>query len=183
MLHGKTVWMASLALVSCLAMAAELNVSPANKSTVTAAFKQEGVEVESPFTKFSGRVSYDPANVAASSALVEIDMSSYDIGDPAYNAEVRKKAWFDSATFPKGSFKSTAIKAGAAGKFDATGQLTMKGKVMTITVPVIVTNTAAGAVFDGSFVMSRKAFGIGDPIWEDSLEDKVTVKFHLVGGK
>jgi hypothetical protein len=31
--------------------------------------------------------------------------------------------------------------------------------------------------------MSRKAFGIGDPIWEDAIDDKVTVKFHLVGGK
>jgi hypothetical protein len=38
-------------------------------------------------------------------------------------------------------------------------------------------------VFDGSFNMSRKAFGIGDPVWEGTVDDKVVVKFHLVGGK
>jgi polyisoprenoid-binding protein YceI len=174
---------ALLGLASSLLLAAPLNVGPATKSTLTATFKQEGVAVDCPFTSFKGVIDYDPKNVAASTALIEVDMATLDIGDPAYNAEVRKKSWFDSATFPKGVFKSTAIKAGAAGKFDATGTLTIKGRVMTITVPVTVSATAAGTVFDGSFGMSRKAFGIGDPIWEDALEDKVSVKFHLVGGK
>jgi polyisoprenoid-binding protein YceI len=168
--------------VASLLWAAELNITPL-KSTVVATFKQEGVAVDSPFKSFSGKINYDPAKVAASTAAIDVDMGSLDIGDEAYNAEVRKKSWFDSATFPKGTFRSTAIKAGAAGKFEATGALTIKGRVLTITVPISVTSVAGNAVFDGSFVMSRKAFGIGDPIWDDVLEDKVTVKFHLVGGK
>ncbi len=178
-------WMttAFLGLASTLLMAAPLNVGPVTKSTLTATFKQEGVAVECPFTAFKGTINYDPANVGAATALLEVDMGSLDIGDPGYNAEVRKNSWFDSAAFPKGVFKSTAIKAGAAGKFVATGTLTIKGRVLTIAVPVTVSATAAGTVFNGSFVMSRKAFGIGDPIWEDAIDDKVTVKFHLVGGK
>lgn len=178
-------WLAAtmLGMASTLLLAAPLNVGPGTKSTVTATFKQEGVAVDTPFTAFKGSINYDPANVAASTALIEVDMASLDIGDPGYNAEVRKKSWFDSATYPKGVFKSTAIKAGAPGRFQATGTLTVKGRVLTITVPVAVSATAAGPVFDGSFVMSRKAFGIGDPIWEDAIDDKVTVKFHLVGGK
>jgi polyisoprenoid-binding protein YceI len=170
-----------LGMASTLLLAAPLNVGPATKSTLTATFKQEGVAVDCPFTAFKGAISYDPANVAASTALIEVDMASLDIGDPGYNAEVRKKSWFDSATYPRGVFKSTAIKAGAAGRFEATGTLTVKGRVLTIAVPVVVGTTPAGTVFDGSFVMSRKAYGIGDPIWEDAIEDKVTVKFHLVG--
>ena len=183
MISRQWISAAFLGLASTLLMAAPLNVGPATKSTVTATFKQEGVAVDCPFTAFKGTISYDPANVAASTALLEVDMASLDIGDPGYNAEVRKKSWFDSAAFPKGVFKSTAIKPGAAGKFEATGTLTIKGRVLTIVVPVVVGNTPAGTVFDGSFVMSRKAFGIGDPIWEDAIDDKVTVKFHLVGGK
>lgn len=166
--------------LACVATAAELNVGPAQGSKVTASFKQEGAEVESPFTRFSGKISYDPANVAASTAVIEVETGSYDIGDPAYNAEVRKKSWFDSATHPKAQFRSTAIKPGAAGSFEATGQLTLKGRVLTVTVPVKVTG---GNTFDGSFVFSRKAFGIGDPVWDGVLDDKVTVRFHLVGGK
>jgi len=172
--------MMTLAL-SGFAFSAELNVGPAGGSKVTASFKQEGVEVESPFTRFSGHISYDPAKVAAATATIEVETGSYDIGDPAYNAEVRKKSWFDSTAFPKAQFKSTAIKPGAAGSFEATGQLTMKGRVQTVTVPVKA--NAAGTAFDGSFVISRKAFGIGDPVWDGVLDDKVTIKFHLVGGK
>jgi len=173
---------ASLALAA-LAQAADITIGPAGGNTVTATFKQEGVEVETPFTKFSGRITYDPAKVEASSALLEVETASFDFGDPGYNEEVRKKSWFDSATHPKAKFQSTAIKAGAAGGFTATGQLTLKGRVQTIAVPVKVTSAGGRTVFDGSFAISRKAFGIGDPVWEGVVDDKVTIKFHLAGGK
>ncbi len=165
--------------ISLTALAADTNVD-AQKSKVTATFKQEGVPVEAPFLKFSGRIVYDPKNAGASTAALDVDTGSFDIGDEAYNAEARKKEWFDSGSFPKASFRSTAIKPGAAGKFDATGTLTVKGKVLTITVPISVQTTAGGSAFDGSFVMSRKAFGIGGPAWDEVLDDKVNVRFHLI---
>jgi polyisoprenoid-binding protein YceI len=177
------VLVAALAIAG-LATAAEFAVSPAGGSKVTATFKQEGVEVETPFTRYTGRISYDPAKVASSTALLEVETASFDFGDPGYNAEVRKKSWFDSATYPKAKFQATAIKAGAAGGFTATGQLTLKGRVQTLSVPVKVSAGAKGGfVFDGSFAISRKAFGIGDPVWEGVVDDKVTIKFHLSGGK
>lgn len=175
------VWVAALAVtgfaLTCVAADGAINAA---KSTIVATFKQEGVPVDAPFKTFSGRIVYDPANVAASSASIDVDTGSLDIGDPAYNAEVRKKAWFDSATYPKATFRSTAIKAGAAGRFDATGTLTVKGKAQTITVPITVQNAAGGTAFDGTLSISRKAFGIGDPAWNDVLEDSVKVRFHLV---
>lgn len=169
----------SLLAVSGLLMAAPLAVGPASKSTLTATFKQEGVSVENPFLKWSGQVNYDPANVAASTAQIEVEMGSYDIGDPLYSAELAKKSWFDTATHPKGTFKSTAIKPVSASRFDATGTLTLKGKSQVITVPV----TVSGNNFDGSFTISRKAFGIGDPVWDGTVDDRITIKFHLVGGR
>jgi polyisoprenoid-binding protein YceI len=183
MKRGRIVVATALVVVSGLLMAAQLNIGPATKSTLTATFKQEGVSVETPFTSFKGVIDFDPKNVAAATALIDVDMASLDLGDPGYNAELRKKSWFDSATHPRAVFKSASIKAVNAARFDATGTLTVKGRVLTITVPVTISTTAAGPVFDGSFAMSRKAFGIGDPIWEDVVDDKVTVKFHLVGGK
>lgn len=183
MKRGRIFVATALVVVSSLLMAAQLNIGPATKSTLTATFKQEGVAVESPFTSFKGVIDFDPKNVAGATALIDVDMASLDLGDPGYNAELRKKSWFDSATYPRAVFKSTSIKAVNAARFDATGTLTVKGRVLTITVPVTISTTAAGPVFDGSFAMSRKTFGIGDPIWEDVVDDKVTVKFHLVGGK
>lgn len=175
---GKRIAAAALVAVSGLLMAAPVAVSPATRSMVVATFKQEGVAVDCPFTSFSGQIDYDPQNVAAATATIEVETKSLDIGDPGYNAEVAKKSWFDSATYPKAVFKSTSIKPVSATRFDATGTLTIKGKVATITVPVTV--GAGGSSFDGTFTISRKAFGIGDPIWDGVLDDKVAVKFHLV---
>jgi len=180
-MRNRPTWLILSAAIAAVAWTADLNISPSTGSKVSATFKQEGVEVQTPFTRFTGRISYDPARVAAATALLEVETGSFDFGDAAYNAEVRKKSWFDSATYPKAKFQSTSIQA-AAGGFQATGQLTVKGRVQTITVPVKVSATSAGSVFDGSFTMSRKAFGIGDPVWEGTVDDKVVVKFHLVGG-
>jgi polyisoprenoid-binding protein YceI len=165
--------------VAVAAPAADSNIDAA-KSTVVATFKQEGVPVDAPFKTFSGRIVYDPANAGAATASLEADTASLDIGDEAYNAEVRKKSWFDSAAYPKATFQSTSIKPGGAGRFDATGTLTVKGRVQTITVPVTVNAAEGASAFDGNFVISRTAFNIGDPAWNDVLDDKVTVRFHLL---
>jgi polyisoprenoid-binding protein YceI len=175
---------AAMTALACAAlMAAELHVGPPPGSTVAATFKQMGVAVETPFTRFGGRINFDPQDLAAASAMIEVETASLDFGDPAYNAEVAKKAWFDSASYPKAVFRSTAIKALGANKLEATGTLTIKGKGQTITVPVTVGTGPTGNSFDGSFTISRKHFGIGDASWDGLLEDEVIVKFHLQGNR
>jgi len=181
MLRLTQIWTAALVTtgVALTALAAGSAVD-ASKSSIVATFKQEGVPVDSPFKKFSGEIAYDPKNVAAATASIDVDMTSMDIGDEAYNEEVRKKQWFDSATYPKATFRSTSIKPGAAGHFDATGTLTFKGKAVTITVPITVSSVAGGTAFDGTLNLSRKTLNVGDPVWNDILEDAVKVKFRLV---
>jgi polyisoprenoid-binding protein YceI len=160
-------------------LAADANVD-AGKSTLVATFRQENVPVDAPFRKFSGSIVYDAAKPAAANASLDIDMASLDLGDAGTSAEVRKKTWFDSAAFPTASFRSTAIKPGAAGHFDATGTLTIKGRALTVTLPIAVQSAAGQSTFTGSYVLSRKSFGIGDPQWDDVLDDKVTVRFTIV---
>lgn len=152
----------------------------ASKSTIIATFKQENVPVDAAFKSFNGRVDYDPAKPNASKAALEVTTGSFDMGTADYNAEVRKKPWFDSATYPKATFISTSVKPGAAGHFDATGTLTLKGKSQTLTVPVTATKSGTATVFDGTLEISRAYFGIGDADWNDVLDDKVRIKFHLV---
>jgi polyisoprenoid-binding protein YceI len=168
---------------SGLLWAAPLTVGPATKSTLTATFKQQGVAVENPFLRWSGKIEYDAANVAASKAEIDVEMDSYDIGDPAYARELAKKAWFDTASHPRGTFRSSSIKPVSATRFDATGTLTLKGKSQEITVPVTVGSSGGAVTFSGSFNISRKAFGIGDPVWDSVVEDQVVIKFNLVGGR
>lgn len=167
----------TLTCVSLAALAADTNID-SGKSTLIATFKQEGVSVDAPFLKFSGRIVYDAKNATAATAVIDVETGSLDFGNESYSAEVRLPAWFDSAKFPMATFRATAIKPISVGRFDATGTLSIKGKAVTITVPVSV--QAAANAFDGTLVISRKAFGIGSAIWDDVLDDKVSVRFHLV---
>ena len=152
----------------------------ASKSTISVTFRQENVPVDASFKTFNGRIDYDPSTPNASKAAIEVATGSFDLGSADYNAEVRKKSWLDSGTYPKASFISTAVKPGASGHFDATGTLTLKGKSQTLTVPVTVTQAASATVFEGSLEISRAYYGIGDADWKDVVDDKVRIKFRLV---
>lgn len=150
------------------------------KSTLVVTYRQENVPVDAPFTRFSGHVDYDPAQPASAKAAFEVATASLDLGSEDYNAEVRKKDWLDSGSFPTATFSSTAIRPGAPGHFDATGTLTLKGRSQTLTVPVTVGTLGAARSFDGELTISRAYFGIGDKDWNDVLDDKVRIRFHIV---
>jgi polyisoprenoid-binding protein YceI len=152
----------------------------ASKSSIISTFRQENVPVDAPFKKFNGRIDYNAAQPGAAKAALEVDTASLDMGSSDYDAEVRKKDWMDSGTYPKANFISISVKPGATGHFDATGTLTLKGKTQTLTVPVTVGKAGTAMVFDGAFEISRAYFNIGNKEWNDVVDDKVKVRFHLV---
>lgn len=162
------------------ALAADAGLDAAH-STITATFRQENVPVDAPFRQFSGRIDYDAAHPEKTVAAIDVVTASIDLGSPAYGSELAKPSWFDSAKFPQANFRSTAVRVLSPGRLEATGTLTIKGRQLAITVPIAVGAAGKQAVFDGSYVLSRKAFGIGDADWDSVLDDKVTVKFHLLG--
>jgi len=177
---------AAFALVvglSALGVAGAARATPvdAAKSTVSATFKQMGVPVEGAFRKFSGDVAYDPAKPTDARARIDIDLAGFDLGDPEYNKEVLKKEWFNAGQYPKASFVTTAVKPAGAGKFDATGTLSLKGKTQTLTVPVTIAPGAGGNVFSGALPIKRLAFDIGEGDWKDTgmVADEVLIKFKL----
>lgn len=151
-----------------------------SKSSIIATFRQEAAPIDVPFRNFTGTIVYDAANPAATSAELAVDMNSLDVGDETSSAEVRKPAWFDSGKYPQATFRSTAVKPGAPGQFDATGTLSIKGQTQSITVAITVQRVGNFNAYDGNFELSRKFFGIGDASWDEVLDDKVRVRFHLL---
>ena len=176
---GLVVGAAALLIAFAAAAAGDPSID-VSKSTIIATFKQENVPVDATFKTFNGRIDYNPAQPGAAKAALEVDTGSLDLGAPDYNAEVRKKSWFDSTAYPKATFISTAVKPGALGHFEASGTLTLKGKTLTLSVPVSVSKVGSASAYDGTFEISRAFFGIGDPEWNDVVDDKVRVRFHLV---
>ena len=168
-------------LIASPAIAAIVKVDNA-KSAVNIVFKQMNVPVDAKFKKFSASIDYDSAKPEASKATVDIDVTSFDLGDAEYNKEVLKKEWFNAAAFPKASFVSTSMKAGAAGKLDVTGKLSIKGKTVDVSFPLSVKKEGSNQVFDGSLPIKRLAFNIGEGEWKDTgmVADEVQIKFHVV---
>jgi polyisoprenoid-binding protein YceI len=152
------------------------------KSSVTAVARQIGVPMEGKFKKFDATVEFDPAKLATSSAKVEIDVASFEIGDAATTKEVKGRDWFDAARYPKAVFQSTGIRNGAAGKYEVAGKLTIKGKTLDVVVPATYRQEGAGQVFEGVLPIKRNTFNIGEGDWRDTsvVADEVQIKFRLV---
>jgi polyisoprenoid-binding protein YceI len=163
------------------ALAAALKTDPA-KSSVSAVFKQMNVPVEAKFRKFNAQIDFDNARPEASKATVEIDIPSFDLGDPDVNKDAQKKDWFNGAQFPKATFVSSALKPAAGGKLDVTGKLTIKGKTADVSFPLTVKKEGATQVFEGTLPIKRLAFNIGEGEWKDTsmVADEVLIKFRVV---
>ncbi|RQH09958.1 YceI family protein [Paraburkholderia dinghuensis] len=184
--------LAHTASVAALAAAAAFSVSfgananaaaaVAAKNSVTAVFKQMNVPVEGHFNRINADVRFDPSNVAAASAKIDIDVASFDIGAPEYNQEVAGDEWFDAAHFPHATFVSTRIQPGANGAYSVAGKLTIRGKTTDVVLPVQYHKDGANQVFDGALPIKRLVYGIGTGEWKDTsvVADDVQIKFHIV---
>ena len=173
----------SIAAVSA-SMSAMAQVDAA-KSSVTATGKQLGVPMDIKFGKFDAAVNYNAANVAASTATVNIDINSVDVGSKDYNDELKKKDWFNAAQYPKATFVSSAFKPGANGKVDVVGKLTIKGKTVDVVTPFTYRDAPGGGMIDGNFSVKRLQFNIGEGAWKDTdtVADEVQIRYQLLLGR
>ena len=151
------------------------------KSSVAVVFKQLNVPVEGKFKQVRADVQFDPANLAAARARIDIDVASFDIGAAEYNKEVAGKDWFNAAAYPTASFTSTQIKASGAG-YSVAGSLKIKGKTSDVVIPVQYSKQGSAQVFDGVLPIKRLQFDVGSGEWKDTslVADEVQIKFHLV---
>lgn len=174
-----------LAIVLCMfAMGAAHAAMKADlaKSSVTATFRQLGVPVEGKFKSFTAQIEFEAAKPQAAKAAIEIDIASFDLGDPDFNKEVVKKEWFNAAQFPKASFTSTGIKPAGAGKYDVAGKLTIKGKTADVAFPMTVKQEGKAQIFEGALPIKRLTYNIGEGDWKDTslVADEVVIKFRVV---
>src|SRR5690606_12762658 len=80
------------------------------KSAVTATFMQMGVPVAAKFTRLDAQVNYDGKAPERTTAAMQVDVASFDLGDPEYNAEVRKPEWFDAGKYAKATFATQCVR-------------------------------------------------------------------------
>ena len=178
----KTTWAAVSALLLAFnAQAVEYKTIDTAKSNVAFSYKQMGVGMDGKFKKFSSQLSFDPAKPASAKATLEIDLTSIDTGSSEADQEVAGKAWFNTSAHPKAIFVSSQIKQTAANQFEVVGKLTLKGQTKDISFPLKQTAQGNVGVFNGSFVMRRADFNIGEGMWAkfDIVANEIQVNFQI----
>lgn len=129
--------------------------------------------VRGNFDKISGVVNYDPANPAASSVEAVIDVNSINTGVADRDNHLRSADFFDVATYPTISFKSTSVKAVDSEHAKVTGDLTIRDVTRSVVLDVTFLgqqNSPFGDVragFEASTKINREDFGL---TWNVALE-------------
>ena len=175
------IFAALLLASACCGTAVAAGVDYA-KSEITFVSKQMNVPVQGRFKKFTVQVVFDEKNLPASKAEIEVDLGSIDTGSADADAEVGKKAWFNTSAFPKAKFTSSAVTSPGAGKYEARGKLSIKGIGKDIVAPFTVKRAGDVATYEGGFTLKRLQFTIGEGPWSDTdtVADDVQVKFRIV---
>lgn len=129
--------------------------------------------VRGKFTAVRGRLDLDEDDPTRSTATLTIDAASIDTGVPARDEHLRSADFFDVATYPEITFRSTAIERLSDSKYRVVGDLTIKG----VTRPVELDVTVLGFYrsmqgvrrvgFSGSTTINREDWGL---TWNVALE-------------
>jgi polyisoprenoid-binding protein YceI len=92
--------------------------------------------VRGAFTKVSGSVVYDPANLNKTSIQATIDTASVDTRVEMRDNDLRSPRFFDAQKYPTITFQSKKVEAAGAGKLKVTGDLTIHGVTKEVVLDV-----------------------------------------------
>ncbi len=150
-------------------------------SSLTFVGKQMGAPVEGSFKHFDADITFKPTNLAHSHAKLEIDLASIDLASDESETEIKRKNWFNVAVFPKAVFESTAFRALGGDSYEVTGRLSIKGITRDMIVPLQIRTVAGVEIAQGSVVIRRSDFKIGEGAWADpeSVAEEVQVRYKM----
>ena len=202
---GKYLSVAALVSLACVGVAATQSVKPtrAPATTVASSATYDIDDVHSSalfrvqhagagqfwgrFTDVDGTMSFDAAN-APTGFDITISIESVDSGEPKLDGHLKSPDFFNVKEFPSMTFRSTGLKKGANGMFEATGDLTMHGVTKPITSVIEVTGMAdmgmgARAGVEATFSVKRSDFGMNYGVEKGMIGDVVKVIVNLEGVK
>ncbi len=122
--------------VSAFGQAKTWQIDP-NHSSAQFSVRHMGIStVRGAFTKVSGTVAYDPADVNKTSVDVNIDATSVDTRVERRDNDLRSPNFFDVAKYPTLTFKSKKVEAAGTGKLKIIGDLTIHGVTKEVVLDV-----------------------------------------------
>ncbi len=147
--------------------------------------------VHGSFKDFSGKLNYDPKNLAQTKFEAKIDASSVYTNDTKRDEHLRGEDFFFAKKFPEFIFKSTEVMGTDPKNFKVKGDLTMRGVTKVVVLDVGFNGEIKDAwgntksAFTATTQINRKDFGI---VWNKALDaggvtvsDEVAIKLEIQG--
>ena len=151
-------------------------------SKVHFVIKNFGINTRGSFDGLAGSITFDPANLSATSFSVTVDAKTVDTDIEARDNPLRKAEYFDVEKYPTISFRSTKVTAtNKDGYLYMFGVLTIKNISKEISFPFTQTSKDGGILFKGDFKINRRDFGVGGSSF--SVSDDVSVELSIFAKK
>lgn len=135
-------------------------VDPA-QSSIRFSGTHAGAAFNGRFDVWTADIRFDPANLAASKAIVTIDTASAKTGDAFQERTLRDGEWFDVRRHPQARFETTSIVRVAENRYLANGTLTLKGRATAVAMPFELTINGAAATMRAQLPLDRLTLGLG----------------------
>ena len=168
-------------LVAGIAIAATQWAMQPRESKLVFVGTQAGAPFEGAFEKFTADIKFDPQDLASSRFDVKIDLASVNSRDGERDDTIKSPDLFDVKRWPMGHYVAEKFTAGVAGKFSATGKLTLRDVTRDVPIEFTFENKDGGAWLKGSASLKRLDFGVGQGDWKDTatVANEVKIRFEL----
>jgi len=155
-------------------------VDPASKLTFQGAMNGQGFN--GTFRRWSAQIAFDPKALAASKAVVTVNVVSAATGDADRDQAIPTDDWFAASKFAQATFVTRDFRDLGGGKYAADGDLTIRGVKQPVTLPFTLAISGDTARMNGAIVLNRTAFGVGQGQWKtgEVVDTKVTVNVALI---
>ncbi|MCB2114390.1 MAG: YceI family protein [Parvularculaceae bacterium] len=142
---------------------------------------QTGKPFTGEFGDFNAVIDFDPDNLADAKISVIVKTGSARTGDRQRDDALPTGDWFAAAAFPEAAFVAGEVAAVGAGRYEARGDLTIRGESRPLILPFTVSIEGNRAVADGETSLIRTDFGVGQGEFasDEWVGFEVLVAFHI----
>lgn len=143
------------------------------------------LDAHGTFDKWDAEIMFDADKGEASSLKITIDAKSINTRIANRDGHLRSNDFFATDSFPTITFVSKFINKLADDRMNITGDLTVRGRTKTITVPsrlVFFDATRNVGRVKGQFVIDRNDFGVSFQPPVNKINSEVQVQFDVAFG-
>ena len=162
-------------------------VAEKNHAYITASYNHLGFSRPTlTFTGFDATLNFDAEDPSKSTVEATVSLTTLDTGVEVFEEHIRGENFFDAASFPEATFKSTSVEVTGAKTGTMTGDLTIKGVTKPVTFDIELRGAGDSPMtqkphlgFAAHTTILRSDFNAGAyaPAVSDEVEINIEIEF------